>query len=162
MEVTRRSILSATLREKEMELKSFSLGFRGLEARRGCEKEFARYQKECRILRELIQALDNDKVRAAIAEFLEEEPKEEPLKAWQIKVLRGEKKAGLFGYIPRCCIECFDLRHKFDDKGCFEGYYCRLKPELFGDYDKCYKERMEGCPLNGHKDAYGDDHPEGR
>lgn len=79
-----------------MELKTFSVGFRGLEARRGCQEQFERYQKECRILRELIQALDNDKVRAAIAEYLEEEQEPEPLKGWQLKVLRGEKQTGLF------------------------------------------------------------------
>lgn len=77
-------------------MKQFSVGGRGLEARKGCAEEFERYQKECRILRELIQALDNDKVRAAIAEYLEEEPDPGPLKVWQIKVLHGEKQTGLF------------------------------------------------------------------
>lgn len=79
-----------------MELKSVSLGFRGLEARWGFENEFNRYQKECQILRQLIQALDNEKVRAAIAEFLEEEPESENIKVWQLKVLRGEKQTELF------------------------------------------------------------------
>jgi len=94
MEVTRRSVLSATLREKEMELKSFSVGFRGLEARRGCEKEFDRYREECRVLRELIQALDYEPVKAAIAEFLGKEEKEE--KEWQREIRQGKILTGLF------------------------------------------------------------------
>lgn len=80
-----------------MELKSFSVGFRGLEARRGCEKEFDRYREECRVLRELIQALEYEPVRAAIAEFIGRDEAEEPeLKEWQLRVLRGGKQTELF------------------------------------------------------------------
>ena len=95
MEITRRSVLSAALQEKEMELKTFSVGFRGLEARRGCEKEFDRYREECRVLRELIQALDYEPVKAAIAEFLEEREEKEPAE-WQKDVMAGKKQIGLF------------------------------------------------------------------
>ena len=148
MEITRRSVLSAALQEKEMELKTFSVGFRGLEARRGCQEQFERYQKECRILRELIQALDNEKVRAAIAEFLEEPEKD--IKEWQKDVMDG-KKTELFvlkgKYKPKCCIECFELRYKYDKEGNYDGHICGVKPELSGDYEKCNKGRMEGCPI---------------
>lgn len=97
MEITRRSVLSEALRYKRMMMNKHSRDGRGLRAREGYEAEFTRYSEECRILRELMQALEYEPVKAAIAEFLEREEAEEPeLKGWQMEVLQGGKQTGLF------------------------------------------------------------------
>ena len=51
-------------------------------------------EKGIPILRELIQALEYEPVKAAIAEFLEE-PAEE-LRGWQRDAMEGKRQAGLF------------------------------------------------------------------
>lgn len=94
MEVTRRSVLSDALRYRETVMKQFSRNGMGLVPRTGMQEEFERYRQECRILRELIQALEYEPVRAAIAEFLERE-EEEP-RDWQREVMAGKKRTGLF------------------------------------------------------------------
>ena len=109
MEVTRKSVLAEALKYRRTNVILFSERGMGLRARKGMEDQFDRYVEECRILRELIQALDNDKVRAAIAEFLEEKEKDGPdvapaiaeglamgLRPWQLRVLKGGKQEGLF------------------------------------------------------------------
>ena len=93
MEITRKSVLSDALQYRETIMRGFSVQGRGLEARRGYQDEFERYRKECRILRELIQALENEGVRAAIARFSEDGS---GLKEWQKEAMAGEKQAGLF------------------------------------------------------------------
>ena len=98
-EVTRREVLSEALKYREDVVKLNSVNGMGLRARPGLEDIFDRFQAECQVLRELMQALEDEEVRAAIAKFTEREEKPERLKRWQIKVLRGEKQAGLFGEI---------------------------------------------------------------
>lgn len=88
-EVTRRSVLAEALQYRETIMRGFSQHGRGLAARRGYQEEFDRYREECRILRELMQALEYEPVRAAIAEFLE-------LKDWQKDAAEGKKQTGLF------------------------------------------------------------------
>ena len=70
MEITRRSVLSDALRYRQSLVRKFSRDSRGLAARTGYQEEFARYTEECRILRELMQALEYEPVKEAIAEFL--------------------------------------------------------------------------------------------
>lgn len=93
-EITRRSVLEEALRYRETVAMMASLNGAGLRARKGMEDTFDRYQKECRILRELIQALEYEPVRAAIAEFLDE-PAEE-LREWQRDAMEGKRQTGLF------------------------------------------------------------------
>jgi len=163
MEITRRSVLSDALQYRQSLVRKFSRDSRGLVARTGYQEEFARYSEECRILRELMQALEYEKVRAAMAEFLGKDEAEEPeLKDWQLEVLQGGKQTVLFRYVPICCIQCFELGKRFSKAGIFEGYICRRNTELFGDYEKCNAGRMEGCPIYGHTNKNEPDHPAGR
>lgn len=92
--VTRRSVLESALRFRETVVAQSSVNGVGLRARPGMEETFERYQEECRILRELMQALEYEPVKAAIAEFLGT-TEEEPLKEWQRDVMDG-KRTGLF------------------------------------------------------------------
>ena len=92
--VTRRSVLVSALRFRETVVAQSSVNGVGLRARPGMEETFERYQEECRILRELMQVLEYEPVKAAIAEFLGT-VEEEPLKEWQRDVMDG-KRTGLF------------------------------------------------------------------
>jgi len=102
--VTRRSVLESALRFRETVVAQSSVNGVGLRARPGMEETFERYQEECRILRELMQALEYEPVKAAIAEFLGKDeierfaqtPKGKLLKNWQFRVMDGEKQTGLF------------------------------------------------------------------
>lgn len=95
MNITRRSVLLDALRARELIVQRDSVGGMMLSPREGCEKSFEKYSEECRILRQLIQALEDSCVRAAIAEFLEENEEKEPA-GWQKDVMAGKKKIGLF------------------------------------------------------------------
>ena len=106
--VTRRSVLEEALRYRQTVMQQSSEYGMGLRARKGMEETFDRYAEECRILRELIQALEYEPVRAAIAEFLgKEEPEvftsvhipiegENKVMEWQIRIMDGEKQTELF------------------------------------------------------------------
>lgn len=95
MNITRRSVLLDALKARELIVQRNSVDGMMLLPRDGCEESFQRYSEECRILRELIQALQDSCVRAAIAEFLDEhEPAE-----WQKEVMTGEKQVGLFAEV---------------------------------------------------------------
>ena len=77
-EVTKRETLLDCLRYQERWMKTSSKGLKGIEPLEGLEDEFYERQEKCRILRELIQAMESEPVRAAIAE-------------WQIRLMKGEK-----------------------------------------------------------------------
>lgn len=97
MEITRRMVLEEALKTQEMIRSLSSKGGRGLVALKGYEEQLEMATAECRILRELIQALEYDEVRAAIAKVMGEKEKEPaPLRQWQMRVIRGEKQTGLF------------------------------------------------------------------
>jgi len=94
--VTRRSVLTEALRYRETVLQQSSVYGMGLQPRKGMEETFDRYKEECRVLRELMQALEYEPVRAAIAEFLGRREPDEGLKDWQRDAMNGERQAGLF------------------------------------------------------------------
>lgn len=86
---TRRSVLAEELQYKETVMKLASVNGMGLQARTGMEELFQKSREQCRILRELMQALEYEPVRAAIAEFL---GKDEPeLKQWQKDLMEGKR-----------------------------------------------------------------------
>jgi len=66
MEITRKGILLEYLQREKMGLASCSRNARGLEPIRGFEEEFDRSEKRCRIVRELIQALESNEVEDAM------------------------------------------------------------------------------------------------
>lgn len=80
MEITRKRVLSEALEREERIMRAYSKNGRGLEAQRDCWEEFKRQQEKCRILREMIQALDSEPVRKALAN-------------WQKEVMDGKKTA---------------------------------------------------------------------
>lgn len=77
-EITRRSTLLDCLAYQERFLMMASKGRTGLIPIEGLEEEFDERRKKCEILREMIQALESEPVRAALAE-------------WQIRLMKGEK-----------------------------------------------------------------------
>lgn len=94
MEVTRRSVLAEALRYRETVMKQASVNGMGLRPRKGMVETFERYREECRILRELIQALENEQVRAALAAFLERDEPE--IREWQRDIMDGKAQRELF------------------------------------------------------------------
>lgn len=96
MKITRRSVLSEALRYRETVMKQASVNGMGLRARAGMQETFDRYQEECRILRELMQALEYEPVRAAIAEFLGEKEEDGDVREWQREIMDGEWPRELF------------------------------------------------------------------
>ena len=98
MKITRRGVLSEALRYRETVMKQASVNGMGLRARAGMQETFDRYQEECRILRELMQALEYEPVRAAIAEFLGEKTEEnvENVREWQREIMDGKPQRELF------------------------------------------------------------------
>lgn len=91
-------MLTDALQYRETMMKKFSRHGSGLIPRTGMQEEFERYRQECRIMRELIQALEYEPVRAAITKFLERD-EEEP-RDWQREVMAGKKRTGLFAMKP--------------------------------------------------------------
>jgi hypothetical protein len=77
-EITRKSILLDCLTREDATRRSFSREARGMTAIRGFEKEFDEYEKRCRILRDLIQALESTEVTEAMMK-------------WQIRAMKGER-----------------------------------------------------------------------
>lgn len=77
-EVTRRETLLDCLayqRKRKLMASKRQMGFEALE---GLEEEFDTRGAKCRILQDMIQALESEPVRAALAE-------------WQIRLMKGEK-----------------------------------------------------------------------
>ena len=68
-EINRRNILLEYLQNEKMALASCSKNARGLEAIRGFETEFETCEKRCRIVRELIQALESSEVEDAMRKW---------------------------------------------------------------------------------------------
>lgn len=77
-EITRRSTLLDCLDYQTRWLKMSSKGRKGREPIDGLEDEFYEREAKCRILRELIQALESDPVREVLAD-------------WQVRLMKGEK-----------------------------------------------------------------------
>lgn len=77
-EITRRSTLLDCLAYQERWKNMASKDREGRVPVEGLEDEFYEREAKCRILREMIQALESEPVRAAMAE-------------WQIRLMEGEK-----------------------------------------------------------------------
>ncbi len=81
---TRREVLLRCLGRREMEILDMSVYGHSLEPKRGYETDFFLAQQDCEVLRDLIQALECEPVRAVLAawrEELEKHQKEEAKKA---------------------------------------------------------------------------------
>lgn len=76
--ITRRSVLLECLQEREMEMKGYSRDARGLISLMGYEELFEESREKCRILRELVQALESEPVRKMIAN-------------WQMEIMNGQQ-----------------------------------------------------------------------
>lgn len=68
-EITRRETLLDCLKYQERWMRMASKNRMGFEALEGLEDEFEERQQKCRILRDMIQALESGPVRAALAEW---------------------------------------------------------------------------------------------
>ena len=77
-EITRRETLLDCLDYQRRFLMMASKDREGLVPIEGLEDEFDERETKCRILREMIQALESEPVRAALAE-------------WQIRLMKGER-----------------------------------------------------------------------
>ena len=72
MEITRKSVLLDALRREENVLADYSINQTKLIPRPKFENAFRDQQEKCRILREMIHALDSEPVRQAMADWQEE------------------------------------------------------------------------------------------
>lgn len=68
-EPTRRGILREYLEIEEGMLRAYSKHMSKLEPKEGMEAKWERARKRCQIIREMIQALENDKVQEAMANW---------------------------------------------------------------------------------------------
>lgn len=68
-EPTRRGILREYLEIEEGMLRAYSRNMSKLEPKEGMEAKWERARKRCQIIREMIQALENDKVQEAMANW---------------------------------------------------------------------------------------------
>lgn len=68
-EPTRRGILREYLEIEEGMLRAYSKHMSKLEPKEGMEEKWERARKRCQIIREMIQALENDKVQEAMANW---------------------------------------------------------------------------------------------
>lgn len=76
MEITRRSVLLAALEREEAEMAACSVDGKRLVPMRGLTEMFEEQKEKCRLLREMIQALESEPVRRSIAN-------------WQREVMQG-------------------------------------------------------------------------
>lgn len=76
--ITRRNVLLECLDMMRMRLSVVSVNRQGRIPIRGYEDEFMRRQQKCRVIQDMIQALESEPVRAALAN-------------WQIMLMKGEK-----------------------------------------------------------------------
>lgn len=88
--VTRREVLLECLEIIRLEWKMTSKSYNCLEPKEGMEAAFDDCLKKCVVLQQLIQALENEPVRAAIAKFLDEEP-ERGIAQWQKDLMEGRE-----------------------------------------------------------------------
>jgi hypothetical protein len=72
MEITRRSVLLDALEREEAVMASCSLNGMKLQPIRGYEEMFKGQREKCRLLREMIQALESEPVRREIANWQKE------------------------------------------------------------------------------------------
>ena len=92
--ITRRNTLGECLRIFENRLQAVSKHGYGLEPKRGAEAAFDEAKEHCRVVRELMQALENERVREAVARWRNDNDPQE--RAWQ-KVIEEEDAAGIRG-----------------------------------------------------------------
>ena len=71
-EITKRSVLLDALGREEATWASCSKNGMKLEPLRGFDEEFDQQREKCRILREMIQALESEPVRKAMANWQKE------------------------------------------------------------------------------------------
>lgn len=69
MEITRKSVLTDALQREERTLADYSINQTKLIPRPKFEQAFRDQQEKCRILREMIHALDSETVRRAMADW---------------------------------------------------------------------------------------------
>lgn len=72
MEITKRSVLLDALSREERTLADYSINETKILPRPGFEDAFRGQQEKCRILREMIQALESEPVRRAMANWQQE------------------------------------------------------------------------------------------
>lgn len=72
MEITKRSVLLDALSREERTLADYSIHESKVLPRPGFEEAFKAQQDKCRILREMIQALESEPVRRAMANWQQE------------------------------------------------------------------------------------------
>ena len=68
-ELTKRNVLLECLQEQEEMKKLCSVKYEGRIPMKGMEKEFEKQEGMCRVLREIIQALENESVRKAMSDW---------------------------------------------------------------------------------------------
>lgn len=88
--MTRREVLLECLEILRQEWRICSKSYNCLEPKKGMEAAFDDCLKKCVVLQQLIQALENEPVRAAIAKFLDDEP-ERGIAQWQKDLMEGRE-----------------------------------------------------------------------
>ena len=78
MEVTRKSVLLKCLHIMQQEFRMTSKEYNGREPAKGLEEIWAVQRKEISVLEDMIQALDSEPVRAALADWQMEVMKQGP------------------------------------------------------------------------------------
>ncbi|MCR5566187.1 MAG: hypothetical protein K6F61_04995 [Clostridiales bacterium] len=91
-EITKRNALLKCLKEQEELRNLCSVKYEGRYPMKGMEKEFNEQEQVCRILRELIQALESEPVRRAVADWQKEVISNGP-SALEIEMKLGGEKA---------------------------------------------------------------------
>lgn len=86
-QITAKEVLIECLQIMREEWKIASKSYLCLEPKKGMEKQFNDCMEKCRTLERVIQAMDTEEVRAAMAG---------QMKDWQREVMTGEKQTGLF------------------------------------------------------------------
>ena len=84
-EITLKGMLEDYLLHEVDILMMCSKGEAGIEPKKEFEEEFDEQQEKCRILRELIRAIQNENVKHALQEW-----RSMDLKDWQKKVMNGK------------------------------------------------------------------------
>lgn len=72
MEITKRTVLLDALDREERTLADYSINETKIIPRPGFQTAFRAQQEKCRILREMIQALESEPVRRAMADWQQE------------------------------------------------------------------------------------------
>ena len=89
-DITRREVMLECLEIIRQQWRITSKSYNCLEPKAGMEIEFWECMKKATTLQRIIQAMESEKVREAIAAFLEEKPETE-LAQWQKDLMAGKQ-----------------------------------------------------------------------